>query len=65
LPQQAGTDIAVLTILAPEDKYVEFLQGLQITALWFSDEDCARLGGAGKAWQSLKPSCLKRDKGWR
>ena len=54
LPHQAGTDLAILTIARPPQDYVEFLQGLQITPLWFATESCQTLAGDGKIWDSLK-----------
>jgi hypothetical protein len=54
LPHRAGTDLAVLTILEPEQGYQELLLDLQISALWFHDESCHTIGGAGKAWAPLE-----------
>jgi hypothetical protein len=54
LPRQVGTDLAMLTIGSPPDDYVEFLQQLQITSLWFGDETCKTLRGNGKAWRALR-----------
>ncbi len=54
LPNQAGTDLAVLTITPPPKEYMELLQDLQITALWFADPHCGALSGDGKAWKALK-----------
>jgi hypothetical protein len=61
LPRQAVTDLAILTISRPSQDYVELLQDLQITPLWFPDERCQTLAGDGKAWESLK-SILRMDK---
>jgi hypothetical protein len=58
MPHQAGTDLAVLTITPPPKKYMELLQDLQITALWFADPGCRTLSGDGKAWKTLKPRLL-------
>jgi hypothetical protein len=55
LPHQAGTDLAVLTITPPPKEYIELLQDLQITVLWFGDTGCGALSGDGKAWKALKP----------
>ena len=54
LPHQAGTDLAVLTITPPPKEYMELLQDLQITVLWFADPHCGALSGDGKAWKALK-----------
>ncbi len=54
LPHQAGTDLALLTITPPPKEYMELLQDLHITALWFANPDCGALSGNGKAWRALK-----------
>jgi hypothetical protein len=54
LPHQAGTDLAILTISRPPQNYIEFLQELQITPLWFATESCQTLAGDGKIWDALK-----------
>ena len=54
LKNQAGTDLAILTITRPPKDYVELLQDLQITSLWFTDATCNRLSGEGKSWRALK-----------
>lgn len=54
LPHQAGTDLAVLTITPPPKEYMELLQDLQITVLWFAVPGCGVLSGDGKAWKALK-----------
>jgi len=54
LPHQAGTDLALLTITPPPKEYIELLQYLQITTLWFTDSGCGTLSGDGKAWKALK-----------
>jgi hypothetical protein len=56
LLQQAGTDLAILTISRPSDDYVRLLQDLQITPLWFVDDRCTTLNGEGKVWKSLQIS---------
>jgi hypothetical protein len=53
LPHQAATDLAILTITRPSDEYMDLLQDLQITALWFADVDCETLSGDGRAWKAL------------
>jgi hypothetical protein len=58
LPHQAGTDLAILTIERPLEKYMELLHDLQITALWFADADCETLSGEGKAWEALETRLL-------
>jgi hypothetical protein len=54
LPNQIATDLAVLTISQPTDSHIELMLDLQITVLWFGDEECSFLLGKGKAWQTLK-----------
>lgn len=54
LLNQAGTDLAILTIASPSPSHIELMQDLQITALWFTDESCRRLSGAGDSWCSLE-----------
>lgn len=54
LPNQAATDLAVLTISFPSDSYLELMQDLQITALWFVSESCRTLAGDGKIWKALE-----------
>ena len=56
LPHRGGTDSAVLTISAPSKSYRQLLLDLQISPLWFQNEDCHRLEGEGKAWEALKAS---------
>jgi hypothetical protein len=53
LPHQAGTDLAILTITRPPHLYVELLQELQITSLWFADDTCHALSGDGKVWRAM------------
>jgi hypothetical protein len=56
LPHQVGIDLATLTIGRPSQNYVELLQDLQITPLWFTNENCKTIAGDGKAWEALKVS---------
>jgi hypothetical protein len=52
--RQAATDLAVLTITPPPSDYVDLLNDLGITALWFRNEACKRIsGGEGKAWLAV------------
>jgi hypothetical protein len=53
LPGRGGTDLAFLTIRSPEPEYIELLQDLSITAVWFVDESCSTLNGTGKAWSAI------------
>jgi hypothetical protein len=62
LANGARTDLAVLTIGAPEDWYRRLLwSDRRISMLWFTDESCKSLGGEGIAWRRLKGS-LRREK---
>jgi len=54
LPRSARTDLALLTISRPAKTYIDFLLGIQISLLWFADEDSKSLNGEGKAWKALK-----------
>jgi hypothetical protein len=54
LRNAADTDLAVLTIGKPNRSYLELLLDLGITSLWFEEESCRRLHGAGTAWRSLR-----------
>ena len=54
LPRQAATDLALLTISRPSQSHLDLLHELQITALWFADEDCEDLRGSGKSWKSVQ-----------
>ena len=54
LKRSAASDLAVLTILPPSPSYIELLEELQITALWYADETCRKIGGAGRAWPVIK-----------
>jgi len=60
LPHQAGTDLAILTITRPPKEYMELLQDLQITALWFGNADCVALSGDGRAWKGLEAQLPSR-----
>jgi len=54
LKNSAATDLAVLTIGAPDPSYMDLLvvdRGM--TALWFENETCQVLQGNGSAWRSL------------
>lgn len=62
LPNPAATDLAILTILPPPGGYVELMQDLQITPLWFTDEGCQSLAGQGKSWNSLKAQLSREHK---
>ena len=48
------TDLCLLTIRPPADSYQELLLDLEITALWFEQEDCKSMQGIGKAWAALR-----------
>jgi hypothetical protein len=54
LPGRTGTDMAFLTITKPSQSYLNFLLDLQITILWYEDEQCLKLRGEGKAWQAVE-----------
>jgi hypothetical protein len=52
--RQPATDLVVLTILSPPPDYVDLLNDLGITAVWFGDENCGQIaGGQGKAWAGI------------
>jgi len=53
LPKQAATDLAVLTISQPPTNYLDLLNELQITAIWFANDSLKKLDGQGRAWQPL------------
>jgi hypothetical protein len=60
--RQPATDLAVLTIPSPAPDYVELLNDLGITAMWFGDETCTRIaGGQGKAWSAIAESMKKKS----
>lgn len=50
----AATDIAVLTIGAPDKPYRQLLIDLNISCIWFKDEACRTLDGEGSAWEGLR-----------
>ena len=58
LRHRGRTDSAVLTISAPPRSYRQLLLDLQISPLWFQNEKCDRLEGAGKVWEALKASLV-------
>ena len=54
LNNNAGTDLAVLTISKPDQSYMDLLLvDRGITALWFEDDTCQVLKGDGNAWHAL------------
>jgi hypothetical protein len=56
VPRPATTDVAVLTIGAPNKLYRQLLLELQISSIWFTDEDCRALDGEGPFWEALEES---------
>ena len=55
--RQPATDLVVLTIPSPTPDYVDLLNDLGITAIWFEDESCEQIaGGQGKAWAAISNS---------
>jgi hypothetical protein len=54
LPRPVATDLAVLTILPPSQSHIDLLDELQITAIWFTNETCQRIGGTGRAWPAIR-----------
>ena len=54
----------MLTISRPSKSYCDLLLDLQISPIWFRNENCDSLEGAGKAWEALKDSLssLKTNK---
>jgi len=54
LNRPAATDSAVLTISPPSKSHIDLLEELQITAIWYTDETCHRVGGAGRAWPAIR-----------
>jgi hypothetical protein len=52
----AVTDIAVLTIGAPDKLYCQLLVELNISCIWFKNEKCRALDGEGSAWEALRES---------
>ena len=53
LSSRVGTDLALLTINSPTKIYIELLHDLQITCLWFENENSRNLKGSGKAYEPL------------
>jgi hypothetical protein len=53
VPHPPATDLAILTISAPNASYLDLMHDYQITALWFTDENCTELKGNGKIWKPL------------
>lgn len=52
--RQPATDLVVLTIPSPAPDYIDLLNDLGITTMWFGDEGCAQIaGGQGKAWDAI------------
>lgn len=52
--RHAATDLLLLTIPRPAANYVELLNDLGITAVWFGKENCKHIaGGKGKAWPTI------------
>lgn len=52
-----ATDLVMLTILSPTPDYIDLLNDLGITAIWFGDESCKKIsGGQGKAWKAIANS---------
>ena len=55
--RQPATDLVVLTIPSPAPDYIDLLNDLGITAIWFDDEGCEQIaGGQGKAWAAISNS---------
>ena len=55
--RQPATDLVVLTIPSPAHDYIDLLNDLGITAIWFGDENCKKIaGGQGKAWVAVAES---------
>lgn len=54
VPRPAATDIAVVTIGRPEGLYRQLLLDSQISAIWFTEEECLALDGEGPAWGILQ-----------
>jgi hypothetical protein len=54
IKRHAATDLALLTIARPAPDYIELLNDLGITAMWFGNENCKQIaGGKGKAWPPI------------
>lgn len=58
----AVTDVAVLTIGAPNKLYRQLLIELNTSCVWFKDEGCQALDGEGSAWEALSKSLTKSAK---
>ena len=58
----ATTDIAALTIGAPDKLYRQLLLELQISPIWFTGEDCRALDGEGAVWEALDESLTTSTK---
>ncbi len=56
VPHPAAADLGLLTIGPPDKNYRQFLSELQISATWFTDEECEALDGEGVAWEALQES---------
>jgi hypothetical protein len=56
VPRPAATDLGLLTIRPPDKNYRQFLSELQISAIWFTDEECEALHAEGVAWEELQES---------
>jgi hypothetical protein len=55
--RQPATDPVVLTIPSPPPDYIDLLNDLGITAIWFGDETCEKIaGGKGKTWEAIASS---------
>lgn len=62
VPRPAVTDIAVLTIGAPDKLYRQLLMELQVSSIWFSDEGCRAVNGEGPFWDALLESLTAATK---
>lgn len=52
--RQPATDLVLLTIARPTSDYIDLLNDLDITAIWFGDETCKKIaGGQGKVWAAI------------
>jgi hypothetical protein len=47
VPRPATTDIALLTMRPPDKLYRQLLLDVQISVIWFTDEECGTLDGEG------------------
>lgn len=60
--RQPATDLVVLTIPSPAPDYVDLLNDLGITAMWFGDASCKKIsGGQGKAWSAVANSISSKS----